>query len=353
MFLVILLAFILLTLSVVFVSWHLKVLCVYLVFLVLKRFLPTHNRKNYGWVAFAFFVAAFAYTYPHRISHTGDYIQSVYFNTESKKVVATPLVPYLSNIVGEGEVMTAVSLISKVSQKNTFIRSNAFEDVVNYCNTTPFFHNGFHMPYRKLAWKRTPPHNVPFQLLKGIGWYKNIDHYFLHIPEGAKDGTEVIVFCHGYAGNWVLYTELLAKYTSAIIIAVETPDFNGVFNRAVMQKILKTTLPHAFERMGLKNKKTHLIGLSTGGSAVNTSVQYFPDSFKTFTILSASLNNMPATAKKVNVIYGAKDRSGGVNSSIPASKYRKYVIPNENHSLLVSNPDSLLTIINDIIKRNK
>jgi hypothetical protein len=331
------------------VSWHLKIVCLYFVFLALKRYIKPKYKKVTARSAFVLFVVLFVSIFPNRKSDENNYIQSVYFNQNTDEEINTPILPYMTNIIGEGDLMSVVCLISKILPRSLYMGSSAANDAINYSKNVPFLMNNFHMQYRTLERKLPPPHTVPFQLLKGIGWYKNINHYYLHIPKEKTENTEVIVFCHGYTGNWLLYTELFAQYTDAIIIAVETPDFVGNFSKKTIYKILNTILPHAYKRIGIKNKKAHLIGLSNGGSAINNSIKYYPDSFKSYTILSASLNNSPPHLTMANIIYGANDRSGGVNGKISKSKYRKHVIRNEDHSLLVSKPDIVMGIINQII----
>jgi hypothetical protein len=348
----ILLIVVLITFMVFVVSWHLKILFLYFMFLALKRYIKPKYKKVSARSAFVLFVVLFVAIFPNRKSDENNYIQSVYFNQNTNEEINTPILPFMTNIIGEGDIMSVVSLISKVIPGSLYIRSSAANDAVNYSKNVPFLKNNFHMQYRTLERKLPPPHTVPFQLLKGIGWYKNINHYYLHIPKEKTESTEVIVFCHGYTGNWLLYSELFAQYTDAIIIAVETPDFIGYFGKKTIYSILNNILPHAYTRIGLKNKKAHLIGLSNGGSAINNSIKYYPNSFKSYTILSASLNNSPAPLTMANIIYGANDRSGGVNGKISKSKYQKHVISNEDHSLLVSKPDVVMGIINQIIVRD-
>ncbi|RUA29688.1 MAG: hypothetical protein DSY76_03195 [Bacteroidetes bacterium] len=191
-------------------------------------------------------------------------------------------------------------------------------------------------------------------ILTSNSGYKDIMHYYLHIPDVENlEDCEVIVYCHGYSGNWILYSQLFAKHTNAIIIAVESPSFSGYFSKKVMEEILNKTLPNAFSRIGITYKKPHLIGLSNGGSAINTSLAYYPNKFKSFTILSANLRTNPRANAKVHIIYGSNDRSGGVSSKIPKSKYTRHRIKGEDHSLIVARPELTFGLINEIIGQKK
>ncbi len=335
------------------VSWHLKLLFFYFLFLILKKYIPYYNsyKRVINWGGVALFIFLFTYTFPSRLSDKDDYIESIYFNKKTGAIVSMPFIPYATNFIGEGDIMTGVALVGKVLPVKRINLGGAIKDIMFYMNNISFTDNNFHTLYRELEREDIPPHNVPFQILQGAGLYNNIEHYFLHKPKyKANEDCEVIIFCHGYAGNWLLYSELFAKYTDAIVIAVESPDFNGNFNKKLMSNIVNNIIPHAFYQLGMTSKKTHLIGLSNGGSAINTAVKYFPESFESYTILSASLNINPKCKSKVNIIYGAEDRSGGVNRDISKTKYTKHIIKGKNHALLVSNPEIVFSYINNIIK---
>jgi hypothetical protein len=336
-----------------FVSWHIKIIFVFILLMVLRRHIPSYdeNKKTINRGVFILFFLSFWFLFPNRTSDSDDYIQSIYFDIKTRNKVKTPFIPHLTNIVGEGDIMAIVSLASYFIPENYF-KGSAIGDVIKYNKSTYFVNNNFHSFYRKMEPKKTPPHNVPFQIMQDMGYYKGTSHYYLHLPntDNLQD-KEVIVFCHGYAGNWLLYTELFAKFTNAIIIAVETPSFSGYFSNITMNNIIDRVLPHAYEQVGISYKKPHLVGLSNGGSAINTSIVSYPNEFKSFTILSASLENTPRTNRKVNIIYGSNDRSGGVNNKIPKSKYIRHLIKGEDHSLMVARPDTTFELINKIINQ--
>ena len=174
-------------------------------------------------------------------------------------------------------------------------------------------------------------------------------HYFLHVPQGVVlEKCDVIVFCHGFLGNWLLYPQIFGKYSKDIVICVGTPNLSGIFTYTNMNDILNIVVTHAYKRIGILNKKAHLVGLSNGSSAINVAIKSFPNQYKSYTILSGLLSQTPQSNKKINVINGANDRSVNISSSIPKNRYRFFIIPNENHGLLISNPDTVFSILNSI-----
>jgi hypothetical protein len=345
---------ILLILFLLFTSWHLKIVFLYLIFLSLRQSIPDYkyHKKIINRSALAMFLLSFIIFFPDRTADKDDYIQSVYIDKKTGDEIGEPIIPYLTNIIGEGEIMTAVSIGSYFIPDNIF-KGSALGNVINYMQGTYFFNNNFHTKYRELENNEdTPPHNVPFQIMQDMGFYKNINHYYLHIPDVENiEDCEVIVYCHGYTGNWVLYSSLFAEYTNAIIIAVETPSFSGYFSGRAMKNIVQNVIPHAYKRIGIPYKKPHIIGLSNGGSAINYAAANYPKTFQSYTILSASLRSYPKTNKKVHVIYGSKDYSGGISSKIPKSKYVRHRIKGEDHSLLVARPKLTFDLINEIIEK--
>lgn len=328
------------------VSLHLKVLllCI-LYFTLVKKFSILNERKN-RWMAFGLFVLLFIFTFPDRTSDKTSKYQSIYFDKSTKEEKPMPIVPYLFSFVGEGDGMAIISLVGKFIPTERLSSMSAVSDVFAYIGRVSFFNNNFHLPYRNMAWAGTPPHNVPFQLAQQYGRYKNLNHYFLSIPDVIDEETEVIVFCHGYAGNWLLYSGIFTEHTNAIIISVETPNFSGTFTNNDMRNIVDNVIPHALDRIGQpEKKKIHLVGLSNGTSAINTALRIYPRLFKSYTILSANLYTMPKRSANVYVVYGSNDRSGGVNRSIPRGRYHRHVIPDEDHTLIVSNPQAVFDIL--------
>ena len=205
-----------------FVSWHIKIIFIYILFLALLRRIPSYdeNKKIINRGVLILFFVSFWFFFPNRTSNSDDYIQSVYFDTNTRNKIKKPFIPYLSNIVGEGDIMAIVSLASYFIPENYF-RGSAIDDIIRCQKSTYFVNNNFHSFYRELEPKKTPPHNVPFQIMQDMRYYKEIGHYYLHVPNTNNlQDCEVIVFCHGYAGSWMLYPALFAKYTNEIIIAV-------------------------------------------------------------------------------------------------------------------------------------
>jgi hypothetical protein len=300
--------------------------------------------------AFLLFATLFSIAFPSRKAKEKQHIQSVYFDKTTGKELATPVLPYLANIVSEGDLIMGVSIISKIIPDHYLRSNNALTNLLNYLKETPIISNEFYRQYSILERKGAPPHNLVFQLLKGQGYYKNIEHYYLHIPEKCNyEEAKIIVFCHGYAGNWLFYAQLFSSYTDAIIIAVETPGVSGIFDQRTMDNIVRNILPYAIHKTGISNPQYNIVGLSNGATAVNTVNKYYPDTFARHIIISSRLWESNKRGLKTHVIYGSNDNSGGIKKWIPSDTYASHVFKNEDHSLLINNPEIVFNTINTIV----
>lgn len=303
------------------------------------------------WVVFATLIL-YILVFPNRSFDKEDEYQSVYFNA-SGETVRMPWVPYLGSIISEEDGQSLAvflmhilpeSIVKIMVQEGLGLPfGSALRDIVTYSNQESLWSNYL---FHNAAPTSVMPSNLYFQMMQDLGKYKEISHYFIHLPKDKNlEECEVTVFCHGFLGNWLLYPKLFSEFSDHIVICVETKGLNGIFTPSSMKHIYAKVLPHAFNRIGITPKKTHLVGLSNGCSAINAAIPSLPTQFKSYSILSGGLHSSPRKYQKVNIIYGAKDRSGGVATSIPKNRYKRYIIKGENHMLLISKPDAVFSIL--------
>jgi hypothetical protein len=69
-----------------FVSWHIKIIFAWILFLVSRRRIPCYdeNKKIINRGVLVLFFVSFWFFFPNRTSNSDDYIQSVYFDTNTR-----------------------------------------------------------------------------------------------------------------------------------------------------------------------------------------------------------------------------------------------------------------------------
>lgn len=180
--------------------------------------------------------------------------------------------------------------------------SSFFKDTDNWIYRTAYNNrdklSGFTKPYSDLS------NNV----MSGVwGQLHGTRTAYLQMPKAGK-AKRLVVFCHGYAGNWKLYQGILAHLDDCIVLSIGTPDINGIFHREDIKKIFTVYIPY------LKSKdcdiqEIHIVGLSNGVSAINTAIAHYPTEFDSYTTISANLSGVTRTRGSINFIGGSNDPS--------------------------------------------
>ena len=119
----------------------------------------------------------------------------------------------------------------------------------------------------------------------------------------------LVVFCHGYLGNWQLYQGVWKDLNDCIILSIGTRDLSGIFTPNDLKDVFTFYIP-ALKRMGynIDEHQLHLVGLSNGGSAIVSAMNsQFARKFKSLTSVSANLVNVRRVPCQVNLIGGGKD----------------------------------------------
>lgn len=146
--------------------------------------------------------------------------------------------------------------------------------------------------------------------------YKTI---YLCKPNHYAEGTTypLIIFCHGYLGNWQLYQGIWKHFDNAIVLSIGTRGMDGIFGQSHINEIFSFYIP-MLERHGYKidHSQIHLIGLSNGGSAI-TAAMHSPHAkdFKSITTVSCNLGSFRNVPCQVNFVGGGKDNSAKAEPS--------------------------------------
>ena len=165
----------------------------------------------------------------------------------------------------------------------------------------------------------------------------------------------LLVFCHGYLGNWQLYQGIWKDLDNCIVLSIGTRNLSGIFTSGDIKEIFDFYIP-ALERMGynIDMEQLHLMGLSNGGSAIVSAMHSsYAKKFKSITTVSCNLEGLKRVPCQVNFIGGGKDNSSCrmpgqcrqlKSMSVDAGIYFK---DDENHFILVNKREEIIDFLKD------
>lgn len=165
----------------------------------------------------------------------------------------------------------------------------------------------------------------------------------------------LVVFCHGYLGNWKLYQGVWKDLNNCIVLSIGTRDLSGIFTQSDIKEIFDFYIP-ALERMGyhIDHRQIHLMGLSNGGSVIVSAMHSsYAKNFKSITTVSCNLDGLKRVPCQVNFIGGGKDNS----SCRMPGQYRQlramgvdagiFFKEDENHFILVNKRKDIIDFLKD------
>lgn len=257
------------------------------------------------------------------------------------KLVAPPITDYIADcIIPEEEAMNlGTSCFSHCSI--------LFKDYPDWVIRTAYDNrdslSNFVKPYSKLE------NNV----MSGV-WGQLHDNRTIYLQLPDNKNAKLIVFCHGYAGNWKMYQGILSKLGDCIILSVGTSNISGIYNNADINRIFSEYIPYLKER-GYTISGINIVGLSNGVTAIDAAIKWFPTKFDSYTTISGNLSYLSTVSGSINFIGGAKDHSS--NRMPEQYKQCKKIgvkstlyYPNDDHFLLVNRPDDVIKTLRDIIQ---
>jgi len=167
-------------------------------------------------------------------------------------------------------------------------------------------------PYCNLSSSLENPMSAAYvQGLNQIVGESNRSFYLIHPKHYDKNKSyPLVVFCHGYMGNWKLYNGMLMGLDNCIVLSIGTLDLSGIFFDDEIKEIHSLYIP-LLGKLGYKIQKDNIsiMGLSNGGSAVNEAYHRFSQSFKNIVFISTPLYHTYPIHSKVLIIGGALDPS--------------------------------------------
>ncbi|MCX6182054.1 MAG: hypothetical protein NT150_09025 [Bacteroidetes bacterium] len=229
------------------------------------------------------------------------------FLDKNENRVEEPLPSYLCNFITEADVVRLSTFYSAL------LPLPAGGVIAKEWDEMNAFDNVFLREYDESLMQPCVSQVTPFQAFQDLGCYKDMRHFYCYIPKHLPNAKamRVVVFLHGYMGNFQFYLNYFRRLENTVVLAPSTSDLNGKWTNSDLMDIVKLYLPMVNNQVKLDFSDIHLIGLSNGGSGVNVAINNFSKHFISFTFISAYPEAY--TSKKITLICGMKDSFANKN----------------------------------------
>lgn len=348
-----------------FATWQYRLLTVLFVVLLnkdsVKRRLPQwkHSYKALvGGLLLAIFIAIPNYLQHGRIQ--------LHYLSESGERTTTPLFVYALNVICPEEEMTNVGLkasavlppsgLSPVFKNlgSRFIRDAQKDFWSPRCLS-------FYSPYNNISMTGSNPGSALISQVCNEYLGTNYDGIYIIKPQNydSEKTYPLVIFCHGYLGNWELYNGLFCDLKDCIVVCMGTRDLSGIFTTHDIGRMFNKYIPY-LESLGynIDGENIHLMGLSNGGTAANVALKHYSNRLKSITYISTSCDVTKRTKAKVLLIGGGKDRS---STGLPSAQKkltrcgtdaRLFFEEDENHFIMVHKKDEIIDFLKNELFSN-
>lgn len=214
----------------------------------------------------------------------------LYYQDEQGKRTHAPLLQCVCNaILPEEEIMNVgmhATVLGKYLPQNHVGKITTFFAPQVLSSHIP----NFYAPYSALERNlNTPMSGTYAQVFYQEGIQKSHSVYVIRPKHYDSSKTyPLVVFCHGYLGNWQLYNGIWRDLGNCIVLSIGTDDLSGRFHKKEIDSIFTRQIPF-LQSLGYKidMHQLHLIGISNGGSACNVAYNQYGDKFKSISAISA------------------------------------------------------------------
>ncbi len=343
-----------------FATLFYKTLCLMLLLAVWRKSIAAHLPERYRkWGmrgAWACLLLTLWVAMPRWRINSWDPVRLWYIDKEGN-AVHPPLSHYvLSTLLPEAEIVNAgitgvrftAPLIREMGIGQSLI--SQVQDDIAAGRIGNFF-----APYKRLG-LCNPISGVYTQLMNDkLGTDQEAVYFCMPDTYIPYRSYPLVVFCHGYLGNWQLYQGLWKNLGNAIVLSIGTRGLDGIFNTSHIDRIFTFYIP-MLERRGfhVDLSQVHLMGLSNGGSAITAAMHSrHARDFKSITTISCNLGGLRRVPCQVNLIGGGRDNSAklmpaqcrelkrmGVDAAL-------YFDEEENHFILVNQREAILQFLKD------
>ncbi|MBP7461073.1 MAG: hypothetical protein KBA26_07265 [Candidatus Delongbacteria bacterium] len=119
-------------------------------------------------------------------------------------------------------------------------------------------------------------------------------HVYFYCPHGNQNQKlPLVIFFHGLGGNLAWYCRYFSEIGNCAVLCPSSADAFGIWTEKDLDRLIRVYLPGLSREYPIDTSRIHLIGMDNGGVAVNLAIQYFSGSFKSFTFLSAWIEQIP------------------------------------------------------------
>ena len=185
-------------------------------------------------------------------------------------------------------------------------------------------------------------------------------HYFLSLPEKLDADTRLLIFQHGWGGNFLFYVKRMADEFPDDIIAFPSLSYSGSFVNRGYIRDMKADLER---RMRRRLPEPWLLGISAGSIGGYELYTKHPDDFVGFIGLASSCPRTAAQrvrpAMRIHMVVGDKEQH------IPKARVEKqaaWLRPRladfsctfieGDHFFLATNPDDTAEALRAILDRD-
>lgn len=310
----------------VLASIQYKVICVLILVIINKEWIKEwsivrNHKRFYTGVIIVLLLALFL-SLPNYFQRGRTRLE---YLDQSGQQASVPLDAYLTNVVfPEIEIMNAGILgaaffpIQSATVFGHKIGGGLLLDAKRD------FWNGklisFYIPFLRLRLQGSDPGSAAISQFFNEKLGRKYDPIYITYPGHWNKDNEypLVVFCHGYLGNWEMYQGLLSCLDNCFVVSIGTKDLSGLYKNSDISTLFTRYIPYLLDK-GLKIDKhaIHLIGLSNGGTAANCALNSYSGRFKSITFLSTGCHTIKYAKSRVLLIGGANDSS---SSSLPGAK---------------------------------
>jgi hypothetical protein len=178
-------------------------------------------------------------------------------------------------------------------------------------------------------------------------------HYFVYRPKELPKDPTIIVFLHGFGGNFQFYTWALKEaFPDAVILA---PSWNASWH-AGPASYVNDMITDAQKRFSIQITKPWLFAISAGGRAGFRIYNEQPSSFQGYVCIASAPEDklIPTLRRNLNVLMingkqdrmfpidGVRQRATAANRRIPGLQYKEL---DGNHFFVLGNREKTFETI--------